>query len=118
MRKSEADTTQRAAFSRNNYGFDGTGIKIGILSDGVRNLAAAQASGDLGPVTVLPGQSGTSAGQCATTSSCDEGTAMLELVHDLAPGAQLYFATAFGGSANFAQQHSQFAGSRLRYHRR
>ncbi|MET0752794.1 MAG: S8 family serine peptidase, partial [Pyrinomonadaceae bacterium] len=103
VRKSEADTTQRAAFVRNNYGSDGTGIKIGILSDGVRNLATVQASGDLGPVTVLPGQSGTSAGQCATTQVCDEGTAMLELVHDLAPGAQLYFATAFGTPAAFAQ---------------
>jgi hypothetical protein len=102
VRKSEADLTHKAALARNTYGFDGTGIKIGVLSDGVRNLAAAQASADLGPVTVLPGQSGTSAGQCSATASCDEGTAMLEIVHDLAPGAQLYFATAFGGSANFA----------------
>jgi hypothetical protein len=103
VRKSEGDTTMRAAFSRNNYGFDGTGIKIGVLSDGVRDLAAVQASGDLGPVTVLPGQSGTSAGQCATTILCDEGTAMLEIVHDIAPGAQLYFATALGTPAAFAQ---------------
>ena len=95
-------STHRAAAARNTYGSDGTGIKIGVLSDGVRNLAAAQASGDLGPVTVLPGQSGTSAGQCSATASCDEGTAMLEIVHDIAPGAQLFFATAFGGSANFA----------------
>ena len=65
VRKSEADLTHRAAAARNTYGSDGTGIKIGVLSDGVRNLAAAQASGDLGPVTVLPGQSGTSPGQCA-----------------------------------------------------
>ena len=28
---------------------------------------------------------------------------MLEIVHDLAPGAQLYFATAFNGIAEFAQ---------------
>lgn len=103
VRKSEGDTTMRAAFSRNNYGFDGTGIKIGVLSDGVRDLAASQASGDLGPVTVLPGQSGTSAGQCATTSLCDEGTAMLEIIHDLAPGAQLFFATALPTQAAFAQ---------------
>ena len=102
VRKSEADTTMRAAVARNTYGFDGTGIKIGVLSDGVRALASAQGSGDIGPVTVVPGQSGTSAGQCTTTTLCDEGTAMLELVHDLAPGAQLYFATALGGSANFA----------------
>lgn len=103
VRKSEGDTTGRVAFARNNYGFDGTGIKIGVISDGVRNLASAQESGDLGPVTVLPGQSGTAAGQCAITISCDEGTAMLEIVHDLAPGAQLYFATGLPTSANFAQ---------------
>ncbi|HEX8175510.1 MAG TPA: S8 family serine peptidase [Pyrinomonadaceae bacterium] len=102
VRKSQADVAHRAALARNTYGFDGTGVKIGVLSDGVRNLAAAQASGDVGQVTVLPGQSGTAAGQCATTSACDEGTAMLELIHDLAPGAQLYFATAFPTSANFA----------------
>jgi hypothetical protein len=102
VRKSEADVTHRAALARNTYGTNGSGVKIGVLSDGVRNLAAAQASGDIGPVTVLAGQSGLSAGQCAATASCDEGTAMLEIVHDIAPGAQLYFATAFGGSANFA----------------
>ncbi len=102
VRKSEADKTHKADVARNTYGFDGSGVKIGILSDGVRNLAASQASGDIGPVTVLTGQSGTSAGQCATTSACDEGTAMLELVHDIAPGAQLFFATALGGSANMA----------------
>ena len=39
-------------------------------------------------VTVLPGQAG----------SGDEGTAMLEIVYDMAPGASLYFATGFGGS--------------------
>jgi hypothetical protein len=28
---------------------------------------------------------------------------MLEIVHDLAPDAELYFATAFSGVASFAQ---------------
>src|SRR6185503_10555239 len=62
-------------------------------SDGVSSLADSQATGDLGPVTVLPGQGG----------SGDEGTAMLEIIHDLAPGAQLYFATAINGLPQFAQ---------------
>ncbi len=33
----------------------------------------------------------------------DEGRAMLQIVHDVAPGASLAFNTAFLGTANFAQ---------------
>jgi len=90
---SEGDVTHLSYLARALYGADGTGIKIGVLSDGVTSLAASQASNDLGPVTVLPGQTG----------SGDEGTAMLEIIHDLAPGAQLYFATAFTSITSFAQ---------------
>lgn len=92
-RATEGDTTHKAINARTTFGVNGTGVKIGVLSDGVSNLAASQARGDLGPVTVLPGQAG----------SGDEGTAMLEIVHDLAPGAQLFFATAFNGITSFAQ---------------
>jgi len=92
-RNTEGDVTHRAFAARGAFNVDGTGIKIGVLSDGVTNLAASQALGDLGPVTVLPGQAG----------SGDEGTAILEIIHDVAPGAQLFFATAFSGIASFAQ---------------
>jgi Subtilase family len=93
VRRTEGDVTHRAFSARGAFNVVGTGIKIGVLSDGVTNLAASQASGAVGPVTVLPGQAG----------SGDEGTAMLEIVHTVAPGAQLFFATAFGGIASFAQ---------------
>jgi hypothetical protein len=89
---SQGDVTHRAATARSTFNIDGTGVKIGVLSDGVTNLAASQALGDLGAVTVLAGQTG----------SGDEGTAMLEIIHDLAPGAQLYFATAFTSNTSFA----------------
>src|SRR5207253_6246950 len=92
-RSSEGDITHLAYAARSAFGANGAGIKIGVLSDGVTNLAASQALGDLGPVTVLAGQAGTG----------DEGTAMLEIIHDLAPGAQLYFATAFTSITGFAQ---------------
>jgi subtilase family protein len=92
-RSSEGDVTHLAFAARGAYHVDGTGVKIGVLSDGVTNLAASQARGDLGAVTVLPGQTG----------SGDEGTAMLEIVHDLAPGAQLYFATALPTISAFAK---------------
>jgi subtilisin family serine protease len=91
---SEGDVTHRAGTARSTFGVDGTGVQIGVLSDGVTSLAASQASGDLGPVTVLAGQAG--------PAGADEGTAMLEIVHDVAPGAQLYFATAMTSDASFA----------------
>ena len=91
-RSSEGDVTHLAFAARGAFGVNGTGLRIGVLSDGVTNLAASQARGDLGPVTVLTGQAGAG----------DEGTAMLEIIHDLAPGAQLFFATAFSGIASFA----------------
>lgn len=90
---SQGDTTHQANTVRSTIGTTGNGIKIGVLSNGVASLAASQALGDLGPVTVLPGQIGTG----------DEGTAMLEIVHDLAPGAELYFATANPIIPRFAQ---------------
>ena len=62
-------------------GFDGSGVRVGVISDGVDSMAAAQASGDL-PATVTIQTHG---------GSGDEGTAMLEIVHDLAPGAELGF---------------------------
>jgi len=91
---SQGDTAHRADLARSTFGVTGTGMRVGVLSNGVSSLATRQASGDLPPVvTVLPGQAG----------SGDEGTAILEIVHDLAPGTELYFATALGGQATFAQ---------------
>ena len=77
----------------------GTGVKVGVLSDSAlpARVAALVASGDLGPgTTVLPGQAGPANGS-------DEGAAMMEIVQDLAPGCQLYFATAFTSETSFAQ---------------
>ena len=90
---SQGDATHKASAARATFGVNGTGVKVGVISDGVGGLATSQATGDLGAVTILPGQAGSGA----------EGTAMLEIVHDLAPNAQLYFATALPTPAQFAQ---------------
>ena len=75
----EGDAILRADEVR-ALGADGSGVKVGVISNGVDSRASAVASGDLPPnITILnPGDG-------------DEGTAMLEIVHDLAPGAQLGF---------------------------
>jgi hypothetical protein len=89
---SQGDAAHRAPTVR-AQGVTGAGVKIGVLSDGVSSLAARQASGDLpAGVTVL----------AAGAVGEDEGTAMLEIVYDLAPQAQLYFATAGGGPSVMA----------------
>ncbi|HEU0179355.1 MAG TPA: hypothetical protein VFV58_34255, partial [Blastocatellia bacterium] len=92
---SKGDVAHNAAAARNFFGVSGAGVKIGVLSDSVDFLAQSIATGDLPPdVTVLPGQSG--------VPGTGEGTAMLEIVHDMAPSAKLFFATAFTSIESFA----------------
>jgi hypothetical protein len=93
---SEGDTTHQAIQARSTFGVNGSGIKVGVLSDSVDYYTNLQAAGDLPAINILSGQSGLGSKQTG------EGTAMLELVNDLAPGATLYFATANGGDAQFA----------------
>lgn len=76
----------------NGLGYNGTGVTVGVLSDSA--TLGLVGTGDLGPqTTILPGQAGSGSG---------EGTAMMEIIQDMAPGAKLIFATAFTSVASFA----------------
>jgi PKD repeat protein len=78
---STGDVLLRAAELRAATGLSGAGIRVGVISDGVDHWRSAQATGDLPPgLTVLRNDVGG-----------DEGTAMLEIVHDIAPNASLFF---------------------------
>ncbi|HEV2834591.1 MAG TPA: S8 family serine peptidase, partial [Pyrinomonadaceae bacterium] len=96
---SEGDVTHTADTARSAFNITGSGIKIGVLSDSVRFLSDSQANGELPNVTVLSNRSGVD----GVKPDKGEGTAMLEIIHDLAPGAQLFFSTGKGGPAAFAQ---------------
>ena len=95
----------------NTAGFDGTGLTVGAISDSfdaatidsLGNAVATRAAddvlsgdlpgtgnpnGDANPVYVLADADPTD------RANTDEGRAMLQIVHDLAPGANLAFATS------------------------
>lgn len=80
----EADQILGIADVREGFLVTGRGINVGVISSGVDHLEEAQYMGDLPEdVTVLANG--------GWGSPDDEGTAMLEIIHDLAPEANLYF---------------------------
>jgi subtilase family protein len=107
--RSEGDAQLNAGNARSSFGIDGSGVTVGILSDSfdrspsaVTHAAGDVASGD------LPG-AGSPCGSTAAVNALDdseagrdEGRAMAQIVHDLAPGASIAFATAFSGELGFA----------------
>jgi len=90
---SEGDAASRAALVR-AQGYDGSGITVGVISDGADHAAQARSTGDLPSVTI-PADS-----RCRRGSG-DEGTALLEIVHDLAPGARLLFSSGSDSPMTF-----------------
>src|SRR5205814_712679 len=126
---------------RQQYSLDGTGVRVGVVSDGLKGVFAtgctANCAGvDKGPISTgdLPASAGVRTASGVLTSSAGgivarsfrangdlegtqpsscgfagagaEGTALLEIVHDLAPGARLAFANAdtdleFAQAVNF-----------------
>ncbi len=111
--ESEGDAILGADRLREQTGVDGTGVKVGVISDGVFGLLEAVSTGDLPAGSKVCGNAGsptrmTGVGvQCRSfradgditaggdgTGRGAEGTALLEIIHDIAPGAELFFANA------------------------
>jgi hypothetical protein len=116
---SEGDVQLEAKAAREaNPGVDGTGVTVGILSDSFSQASedeegepiATKAEDDVKSAD-LPG-TGNECGhttpvevlseQSNAAGASDEGRAMAQIVHDLAPGANLEFASAFNGEISFA----------------
>lgn len=66
-------------------GFTGKGVKVAIIDGGFEGLAERQAEGELPAEVVTQDYCG---GRIATET--DHGTAVAEIVHEMAPDAQLY----------------------------
>lgn len=107
----EGDVQLRAAQARAEFGLDGSNVKVGILSDSFdRDVLAPTGAGE----DVLSGDLPGAGNPCGYTTPVevlddsenegeDEGRAMAQIVHDLAPGAAISFATAFKGLIPFAE---------------
>jgi hypothetical protein len=104
----QGDGTVKADSYRGATGMDGTGITVGAISDSVnqvdntadgnpdKGIAESQRTGD------LPA-SGVNVLQDGSSGSTDEGRGILEIVHDVAPGASLAFTTAIQGPQAMAK---------------
>lgn len=132
---SQGDYAQNSDLVRSDNSLNGAGITVGVLSDsydcypvyaanGVNangpngyanngfNTTAAQdmASGDLpASVNVLEDADCMVYGQPIQLPFGDEGRAMMQIVHDVAPGAGLAFYTAENSEADFANGIGQLA---------
>lgn len=114
--------------ARKKFSVDGTGVTVGILSDSFNQ--ATEAADGSGPIETtatddaksgdLPGVGNTCLGQTTPVTvlepdetegeePTDEGRAMTQIVHDLAPGAKLLFASAFNGETAFAKNIGKLA---------
>jgi hypothetical protein len=98
----QGDEALRADLARAGFNVDGTGLTVGILSDsfdlvpyagGVDGVQRDIATGDLPAQTQILQDS---------PFGNDEGRGMAQLIHDIAPGAAIKFATAELGPINFA----------------
>jgi len=94
----QAETTLNANVARQQFGVNGAGVTVGVLSDSANQLgnglADSVSTGDL--------PSGVRILEDGPAGSSDEGRAMLENIYDIAPGASLAFATAWNGEVGFA----------------
>lgn len=115
---SQGDAQLHAAEARASAEVDGSGVTVGILSDSFdKAMEAADESGPIETHEADDVESGDLPGAenpCGETANVnvlddpdsqgeDEGRAMAQIVHDLAPGANLAFATAFISETVFAE---------------
>jgi Subtilase family len=95
--------------ARQEFHVDGSGVKVCVISDSLKHLDEAK---DIAPqdVAVLLDENGHR--QDGRYLGDGEGTAMLEIVHSIAPGAELMFATKGNSAGTMAKNISALGNLR------
>jgi hypothetical protein len=109
--QSEGDSAMRSRAARNGFKVAGENIKIGVLSDSYNTqpLNPAQVNVDNGdlPGTTNPNNTAPveliGLGDYPFGIRSDEGRAMMQIIHDVAPKAKLAFRTGFLTAGDMAQ---------------
>jgi subtilisin family serine protease len=119
---SEGDAQLGAAAARADFGVDGAGVTVGILSDSFdQDAGTATSAGQDVANADLPG-SGSPCGLSSPVgileaqtvepaNASDEGRAMAQIVHDLAPAARILFASAVNGEFSYADNIRRLAAA-------
>ena len=87
------------ALDESGLSVNGSGIRVGVLSDSFNDLGGApvdEAHGALPPASLIDVIKDLPSG------GTDEGRAMMQIIHEIAPGASLAFYTAFDSEQDFA----------------
>ena len=138
---SQGDFVQHSDLTRSGNSLDGSGVTVGVISDSYNCYAVFAADGvaaagnagyasngflatastdtttgdlpsDVNVLEEAPCMSGSHyTGYPMQLPDGDEGRAMLQVVHDVAPGAGLAFYTAENGEADFASGIGKLAAS-------
>lgn len=105
----QGDTAMLSFIARNGFNVSGTGIKVGVLSDSYSTKFNGNAALDDISRGDLPGPGNTSypipvdvLQDYPFGIATDEGRAMLQIIHDVAPGAELAFRTGLISAQDFA----------------
>lgn len=102
----EGDNVMQANTARTQFELDGSGVTIGVISDSyncldgeTRDKAEAEIPDDAYALEEIH--------NC--TGATDEGRALMQIIHDIAPGAKLIFHSGGNGTANTANGILEFA---------
>ena len=122
---SQGDTSIRTYLVRKGFDLDGSGVKIGVISDSYKTIIAPSTTyvdvcNNINQNLFVNNEEGGTSGEDPDLANVtvvqdfpikltDEGRAMMEIMQDVAPGSQKYFFSGFFTAGYMAEAIEQLA---------